>query len=178
MQIACPLLEEQALRSQKEGFWARTLPVEVWGGEGARKGREDPPKEKWVLWLQPTPITHPRTTSPLTDPFYADFGDIPPKKLISMVSRDFPNFLAPAPSRGKTPTPPEDIRTKKFGFGFLSLPWISRVDLWVDFESPDGSAPTSAYESPYEGRFSTLHGLPTNGPSPSCPYMDQGVGLV
>ena len=49
--------------------------------------------------------------------------DIPPKKF------DFPGFeghtglFGPHPSTWKTPTPPENIRTKKFGFGFLFLPW-------------------------------------------------------
>ena len=37
------------------------------------------------------------------------------KSLISLVSRDIPNFLAPTPSRWKTPTPPENIWTPKFG---------------------------------------------------------------
>ena len=36
-----------------------------------------------------------------------------PKSLISLVSRDISNFLAPNRSRGKTPTPPENIRTQK-----------------------------------------------------------------
>ena len=49
--------------------------------------------------------------------------DIPPKKF------DFPGFeghaelFGPHPFTRKTPTPPEDIRTKKFGFGFLFLAW-------------------------------------------------------
>ena len=47
------------------------------------------------------------------------------KSLISLVSRDIPNLLAPTPSRGRTPTPLENIRTKKFGFGFLFLPWLA-----------------------------------------------------
>ena len=38
------------------------------------------------------------------------------------VSKDTPNFWAATPSRGRPPAPPEDIRTKKFGFGFLFLP--------------------------------------------------------
>ena len=37
------------------------------------------------------------------------------KSLIPWVSRDIPNFLA----RGRPPTPPENIRTQKFGFGFF-----------------------------------------------------------
>ena len=36
------------------------------------------------------------------------------KSLIFLVSRDIPNFLAP--TRGRPPTPPENIRTQKFGF--------------------------------------------------------------
>ena len=44
------------------------------------------------------------------------------KSLVSLVSRDIPNFSAPTPSRGKPPPPPEDIRTKKFGSRFLLLP--------------------------------------------------------
>ena len=48
-------------------------------------------------------------------------GKILPKKF------DFPGFeghtelFGPHPFTWKTPTPPEDIRTKKFGFGFLFL---------------------------------------------------------
>ena len=42
-----------------------------------------------------------------------------PKCLISLVSRDIPNFLAPTNSRGRPPTRPANVRTKKFGFGFL-----------------------------------------------------------
>ena len=48
--------------------------------------------------------------------------DIPPQKF------SFPGFEAhielfgPQPFAWKTPTQPEDIRTKKFGFGFLFLP--------------------------------------------------------
>ena len=48
--------------------------------------------------------------------------DIPPKKF------DFPGFegrielFGPHPSTWKIPTPPENIRTKKFGFGFLFPP--------------------------------------------------------
>ena len=34
----------------------------------------------------------------------------------SWVSRDIPSFLGPTRSRGKAPTPPEDIWTQKFGF--------------------------------------------------------------
>ena len=41
------------------------------------------------------------------------------KSLVSLVSRDIPNFSAPTPSRGKTPTLPDDIRTQKFGFVLL-----------------------------------------------------------
>ena len=36
-------------------------------------------------------------------------------------SKDKPNLFGPHPFMQKTPTLPEDIRTKKFGFGFLSL---------------------------------------------------------
>ena len=48
--------------------------------------------------------------------------DIPPKKF------DFPGFegrielFGPHPFTWKTPTPLENIRTKKFGFGFLFRP--------------------------------------------------------
>ena len=47
--------------------------------------------------------------------------DIPPKKF------DFPGFeghtelFGPHPFTWKTPTPPENIRSKKFGFGFVFL---------------------------------------------------------
>ena len=47
------------------------------------------------------------------------------KSLIPWVSRDIPNFLAPTPSRGRPPTPPENIRTQKFRFGFLFRAWSS-----------------------------------------------------
>ena len=49
--------------------------------------------------------------------------DIPPKKF------GFPGFeghtelFGPHPFTWKTPTPPENIRTKKFRFGFLFLAW-------------------------------------------------------
>ena len=45
------------------------------------------------------------------------------KSLISLVSRDISNFLAPHPFMWKTPAPPEKIRTKKFRFGFLFRAW-------------------------------------------------------
>ena len=41
------------------------------------------------------------------------------KSLISLVSRGIPNFLAPIRSCGRPPPPPANIRTQKFGFGFL-----------------------------------------------------------
>ena len=47
--------------------------------------------------------------------------DIPPKKF------DFPGFeghtelFGPHPFTWKTPTPPENVRTQKFGFGFVFL---------------------------------------------------------
>ena len=47
------------------------------------------------------------------------------KSLIFLVSRDIPNFLAPAPSRGRPPPRPKFSGvTRTFGFGFVFLPWF------------------------------------------------------
>ena len=62
--------------------------------------------------------------------FFGRPRDIPPqnpgmsrqKVCFSWVSRDIPNFLAPTPSRGRSPPHPKISGTKKFGFGFLFLP--------------------------------------------------------
>ena len=42
-----------------------------------------------------------------------------PKMCFPWVSKNIPNFLAPYPFTWKTPTPREDIQTKKFGFGWF-----------------------------------------------------------
>ena len=48
------------------------------------------------------------------------------KSLISLVSRHVSNFLAPPPFMWKTPAPPENIRTQKFGlFSCLKERWFS-----------------------------------------------------
>ena len=44
------------------------------------------------------------------------------KSLISLVSRDIPNFLAPHPFTWKTPTPPENIGLKSLGFCSFFVP--------------------------------------------------------
>ena len=44
------------------------------------------------------------------------------KSLVSLVFEGHTELFGPHPFTWKTPTPPEDIRTKKFGFGFLFLP--------------------------------------------------------
>ena len=49
--------------------------------------------------------------------------DIPPKSLVSLGFEGLTELFGPHSFTWKTPTPPEDIRTKKFGFGFFSLPW-------------------------------------------------------
>ena len=45
--------------------------------------------------------------------------DIAPKSLVSLDFGGHTELLGPHPFTWKTPTPPENIRTKKFGFGFL-----------------------------------------------------------
>ena len=52
------------------------------------------------------------------------FGISRQKSLISLVSKDIPNFLAPTPSRGRPHTPPENIRTQKFGFVLFFRAWF------------------------------------------------------
>ena len=48
-------------------------------------------------------------------------SDIPPESLVSLGFDGHTELLAPHPFTWKTPTPPENIQTKKFGFGFLFL---------------------------------------------------------
>ena len=48
--------------------------------------------------------------------------DIPPKKFDSLCFEGHIELFGPHPFTWKTPTPLENIRTKKFGFGFLFLP--------------------------------------------------------
>ena len=48
--------------------------------------------------------------------------DIPPKSLVSLGFEGHTELFGPHPFTWKTATPLEDIRTKKFRFGFLSLP--------------------------------------------------------
>ena len=40
------------------------------------------------------------------------------------VSKDIPNLFGPHPFTWKTPTPPENIRTQKFGFVHFSRAWV------------------------------------------------------
>ena len=61
---------------------------------------------------------------------FGHLRDIPAKSRdIPLKKFGFPGFeghterFGPHPFTWKTPTPPEDIRTQKFGFGFLFLPW-------------------------------------------------------
>ena len=65
-----------------------------------------------------------------TQAFFSNFSgllrDIPAKSRDILPKKfDFPDFeghtelFGPHPFTWKTPTPPEDIRTKKFGSGFL-----------------------------------------------------------
>ena len=48
--------------------------------------------------------------------------DIPPKSLVSLGFEAHTELFGPHPFTWKTPTPPENSRTKKFRFGFLFLP--------------------------------------------------------
>ena len=48
--------------------------------------------------------------------------DIPPKSLISLVSRDIPNFLAPTHSRGRPPPHPKISGPKSLGLGSFFFP--------------------------------------------------------
>ena len=45
------------------------------------------------------------------------------KVLVFLGSEGHTELFGPHPFTWKTRTPPEDIQTKKFGFGFLFLPW-------------------------------------------------------
>ena len=45
--------------------------------------------------------------------------DIPPESLVSLGFEGHTELFGPHPFTWKPPTPPENIRTKKFGFGFL-----------------------------------------------------------
>ena len=45
--------------------------------------------------------------------------DIPPKKFDSLGFEGHTELFGPHPFTWKTPTPPENIRTQKFRFGFL-----------------------------------------------------------
>ena len=45
--------------------------------------------------------------------------DIPPKSLVSLAFEGHTEVFGPHPFTLKTPTPPENIRTKKFGLGGL-----------------------------------------------------------
>ena len=45
--------------------------------------------------------------------------DIPPKKFCFPGFEGHTELFGPHPFMWKTPTPPENIRTQKFGFGFL-----------------------------------------------------------
>ena len=49
----------------------------------------------------------------------AKSGDIPPKKFGSLYFEGHTELFGPHLFTWKTPTPPENIRTKKFGFGFF-----------------------------------------------------------
>ena len=64
------------------------------------------------------------------------FGYPAQKVWFPWVSRDIPNFLAPAPSTNfLTPTPPEDIRTQKSGFGFF-FPCVTNTPCVLNAFSP------------------------------------------
>ena len=59
-----------------------------------------------------------------TNSFFSSFSgaNIPPKNLVFLGFGGHTELFGPHPFTWKTPTLPEDIRTKKFGFGFLFLP--------------------------------------------------------
>ena len=52
--------------------------------------------------------------------------DIPPKKFDSLGFEGHTELFGPHPFTWKTPTPPENIRTQKFRFGFFSRAWQTR----------------------------------------------------
>ena len=52
----------------------------------------------------------------------AKIPDIPPKNMVSLGFEGNTELFGPHAFTWKTLTPPEDVRAKKFGFGFLSLP--------------------------------------------------------
>ena len=69
-------------------------------------------------------------------------GSSPAQKvLISLVSRDVSNFLAPTRSTWKTPTQLDNIRTKKFGF------WVLFSSL--NFLIPETPAWKSGFVTPW-----------------------------
>ena len=51
--------------------------------------------------------------------------DIPPKSLVSLVSRDIPNFSAPTPSSGRPPPHRRISGPKNLGLGSFFLPDFS-----------------------------------------------------
>ena len=57
--------------------------------------------------------------------------DIPPKKFDVPGFEGHTKLFGPHPFTWKTPTPPENIWTKKFGFGFLLLPWVKPLLSWT-----------------------------------------------
>ena len=97
---------------------SRLAPVRPWGWPRAKDIFWDSPRERKLN----TNFFFLKLFGQFRD-IPAKSRDIPPKKL------DFPGFegrielFGPHPFTWKTPTPPENIRTKKFGFGFLFLGW-------------------------------------------------------
>ena len=60
--------------------------------------------------------------------------DISPRKFVFPGFEGHTELFGPHPFMWKTPTPPEDIRTPKFGFGFLFLPEAEgRVFFYLNF---------------------------------------------
>ena len=99
--------------------------------EDGEKGSKPPEDEKYRWWNFILLREWKLNTNIFSQTFRAPPGY--PGKIPGYPAKKFgfPGFegtyrtlRAPTPSRGKPPTPPKDIRTQKFGFGFLFLPWL------------------------------------------------------
>ena len=61
----------------------------------------------------------------------AKFRDIPPQKFDSLGFEGHTELFGPHPFTWKTPTPPENIRTQKFRFGFFFRAWLKTLSTLI-----------------------------------------------
>ena len=91
-------------------FWGQSsFFLRMEGAQGGPKKGGCIPLFIFFLWIASSDIP-------------AKSRDIPPKSLVSLCFKGHTKLFGPHPFTWKTPTRPENIRTKKFGFGFLFLP--------------------------------------------------------